>query len=340
RALGQRQRLLLRLLHRGSRPDDRRRRPHPPRRRRGRRRRHLAGRQDQPTQEGHGCHGRRTRQRRRLRAEHRPHAPASARWRRTRPRRVVLTGAPCAGGPLAARRAPAEHRKIGSLPGTSMPQTSRHSGARILLTSVLALLSLLAVQACAPSVRTTKARRSAIEQHLVVSGRVRVPMRIQIAAQVSGLVVAVGARAAERVEEGALLVQINDAELRAAAAQAKAAVDQARARVDQLKRVGRIVASQTLSEAETNLEAAEAELARTTTLFEKGAATQVDLDNARRAVERARAQRTAAEAQQIASSEMGADSRLALTALLEAQAQLAGAEARLAQTRIVAGQKG
>lgn len=221
-----------------------------------------------------------------------------------------------------------------------MPQTSRHSGARILLTSVLALLSLLAVQACAPSVRTTKARRSAIEQHLVVSGRVRVPMRIQIAAQVSGLVVAVGARAAERVEEGALLVQINDAELRAAAAQAKAAVDQARARVDQLKRVGRIVASQTLSEAETNLEAAEAELARTTTLFEKGAATQVDLDNARRAVERARAQRTAAEAQQIASSEMGADSRLALTALLEAQAQLAGAEARLAQTRIVAGQKG
>lgn len=202
------------------------------------------------------------------------------------------------------------------------------------------VLALAVLQGCAPSVRTTKQRRTAIEQHLVVSGRVRVPMRVQISAQVSGLVVAVGARAAERVEPGALLVQINDAELRAAAAQAKAAVDQARARVDQLKRVGRIVASEALREAETNLEAAEVELTRTAALVDKGAMPLVDLENARRAVDRARAQRTSAEAQQIASTELGADSRLALTSLLEAQAQLAGAEARLSQTRIVAGQKG
>ncbi len=221
-----------------------------------------------------------------------------------------------------------------------MPEMFRRRGIWILLTGVVAALVFLAVHSRAPSVRTTKLRRAALEQHVVVSGRVRVPMRVQLSAQVAGLVVAVGATEGQRVEPGDLLVQINDAELRAAAAQGKAVVDQARARVDQLKRVGRIVATQALREAETNLEAAEAELGRTAELFAKGALPEVELDRTRRAVERARAQRTAAEAQQIASSELGADSRLALTALLEAQAQLAGAEARLSQTRILAGQKG
>jgi HlyD family secretion protein len=221
-----------------------------------------------------------------------------------------------------------------------MPPPFRRYGGWILLTAAVVALAFLVVRSRAPSVLTTKLRRTALEQHVVVSGRVRVPMRVQLSAQVSGLVVAVGASEGQRVEPGDLLVQINDAELRAAAAQGKAMVGQARARVDQLKRVGRIVATQALREAETNLEAAEVELARTNELFAKGALPKVELDDTRRAVERARAQRTAAEAQQIASSELGADSRLALTSLLEAQAQLAGAEARLSQTRILAVQKG
>jgi HlyD family secretion protein len=221
-----------------------------------------------------------------------------------------------------------------------MTRLFRRPGTWIFLTGLVVALGFLVVHGRAPTVRTTQLRRTPLEQHVVVSGRVRVPMRVQISAQIAGLVVAVGASAGQRVETGDLLVQINDAELRAAAAQAKAMVDQARARVDQLKRVGRIAATQALREAETNLEGAEAELARTTDLAASGTLPQVELDNARRAVERARAQRTAAEAQQIASSELGADSRLALTALLEAQARLAGAEARLAQSRIVAVQKG
>ena len=48
----------------------------------------------------------------------------------------------------------------------------------------------------------------------------------------------------------------------------------------------------------------------------------------------------AAQAQQVAAAPMGADSRVALTALLQAQAQLAGAAARLEQTRNVALQSG
>jgi len=148
--------------------------------------------------------------------------------------------------------------------------------------------------------------------------------------------VAVTVTEGRRVTPGELLLQIDDTEARAAAAQAKATVAQARARVEQLKRVGAIVATEALREAETNLEQADVDLERTTSLVGSGALPAAELDSARRARERALAQRAAAEAQQIAATPVGADSRVALSALLEAQARLAGAEARLTQTRILA----
>jgi HlyD family secretion protein len=119
-------------------------------------------------------------------------------------------------------------------------------------------------------------------------------------------------------------------------AQAAAAVDQANARVSQLRRVGAIVASEGLRQAQVSLEGAEQELSRTETLARGGSATQAQLDDARRAAAVARAQKAAAEAQQVSAAPLGADSRLALTALLQAQAQLAGANVRLAQTRVTA----
>lgn len=187
-----------------------------------------------------------------------------------------------------------------------------------------------------PEVRTTLVVRQAIEQHIVASGRVRVPTRVQIAAQTAGLVVAVGAVEGQRVKAGDLLVLIEGSAERAAVAQAEAAVSQAKARVEQLRRVGAIVATEGLRQAATNLERAETELARTTKLVASNAVAAVELENARRAVDIARAQRNAAEAQQVAAAPMGADSRVALTALLQAQAQLTGAQVRLDQTRIEA----
>lgn len=192
------------------------------------------------------------------------------------------------------------------------------------------------VRARGPLVRTTVIVRQALEQHIVASGRVRVPTRVQIAAQTAGLVVAVGAAEGQRVEAGDLLVQLDDGAERAAVAQAEAAVNQAKARVAQLRRVGAIVATEALRQAETNLERAETELARTSQLVASKAVPAVELENAQRALAIARAQKTAAEAQQAAAAPAGADSRIALTAQLQAEAQLAGARVRLAQTRIVA----
>lgn len=190
------------------------------------------------------------------------------------------------------------------------------------------------------SVATTQAARRDLEQHIVSSGRVRVPTRVQVAAQNAGLVVTVGAVEGQRVAVGDLLVELDGAAERAAVAQAEAVVDQAKARVAQLRRVGSIVATESLRQTQTNLERAQTELGRTEKLAASGAVTVTELENARRAVELAVAQRTAAEAQQIAATPVGADSRVALTAQLQAQAQLSSARVRLAQTRMVAMQNG
>jgi len=205
---------------------------------------------------------------------------------------------------------------------------------------VVVVAVTLFVRARGPLVRTTSATRRDLEQRLVASGRVRVPTRVQLAAQTAGLVVAVGAVEGQRVKAGDLLVQIDDAEARTAVAQSEAAVNQAQARVEQLRRVGAIVATESLRQAQTNLEHAETELARTRQLVATQAVAAVELENAQRAVEIARAQKAAADAQQVAAAPLGADSRVALTALLQAQAQLAGAKVRLGQTRLVALQSG
>jgi len=191
-----------------------------------------------------------------------------------------------------------------------------------------------------PSVATTVADKKDLEQHVVASGRVWVPTRVQLSAQTSGLVIAVDAVEGQRVKAGDLLVQTDDAEARAAVAQAKAVVDQAAARVDLLRKVGRIVATETYRQTETNLEHAQTEFERAEKLVASGSITRATLEDALRSLEIARAQKNAAEVQQVSSAPMGAESRFALSALLQTQAQLTGAMVRLKQTRLVARQDG
>lgn len=191
-----------------------------------------------------------------------------------------------------------------------------------------------------PKVTTAPAIRKDIEQHVVASGRVWVPARVQISTQTSGLVLTVGAVEGQHVAKGDLLLELDDSEARATLAQWKAAADQAGGRVEQLRKVGSIVATETTRQADANLTRAEAELARVETLVRSGSLAPSALEEAERSVAVARAQRTSADVQRISSAPTGADSRIALSALLQAQAQLAGAKARLAQTRILAPRAG
>lgn len=212
----------------------------------------------------------------------------------------------------------------------------RRPGFGIAVALLIVAGVIAAERARGPVVATTVAARTDLEQHMIASGRVRVVTRIQLSSQISGRAVAVRVVEGQRVRTGDLLVQLDDAEARAAVSQAKAAVSQASGRVEQLRKVGAIVTTEASLQTATNLARAEAELARAETLAASGVVARVDLDEARRNVEIAKAQKNAAEAQRTATTPRGVDSSIALSALAESQAELAGAMARLEQTRLVA----
>jgi len=203
---------------------------------------------------------------------------------------------------------------------------------------VLAGVALYVARARGPRVRTVVAVRNSIEQHLVASGRVWVPTRVQVAAQIPGRVVAVVVKEGQRVKRGDLLIQLDDAEAQATVVESNVAVDQAGARVDQLRRVGAVVANEDLRQAVSNLDHARKDLDRTAHLAASGVVPPVDLENARLPVALARAQQSAAEAKQLSAAPTGADSRILRTSLLQAQSQRAASKVRLAQTRILAPQ--
>jgi HlyD family secretion protein len=216
----------------------------------------------------------------------------------------------------------------------------RRPGLSIAIGMLVIAGVIAAGRARGPVVATTVSSRTDLEQHVIASGRVRVVTRIQLSAQISGRVVAVRVVDGQRIRAGDLLVQLDDAEATADVSRAKAAVRQASGRVEQLRRVGAIVTTETSRQTVTNLGRAEAELARVEKLAATGLVARIDLDEARRNVEIARAQKNAADAQQTATGPRGVDSSIALSALAESQAQLSGALARLEQTRVVAPKDG
>jgi len=210
----------------------------------------------------------------------------------------------------------------------------KNPGFWIAVGVLLAGVVFAVVRARGPRVRTVIAVRKNIEQHLVASGHVWVPTRVQVAAEISGRVVAVLVKQGQHVKSGDLLIRMDDAEARAAVVEAEVAVDQAGARVNQLRRVGAVVANEDLRQAQTNLEHARRDLDRTGRLAAAGVVPPVDLENARQPVALARAQQSAARAKQLSSAPMGADSRILRTSLVQARAQLVASILRLAQTTI------
>jgi HlyD family secretion protein len=201
---------------------------------------------------------------------------------------------------------------------------------------VLALAAVLGVARAARPAGVAAARvtRRALTQTLVVSGRVMPPIRANIGAVVTGRVARRLVEDGQRVRAGEALLELDDAEARAAATQAGAAVRQARATLDQLHSVGLPLAVENLTQARLNLERADRELQRFQALADRGIVTAAELDNARRAVAMARSLRQAAEIQQAGIGLSGVEERTARAALEQAQAAEAAAATRLGQMTI------
>jgi HlyD family secretion protein len=184
------------------------------------------------------------------------------------------------------------------------------------------------------AVTTLTPQRQALLETVISSGRVITPTRVELGAELVGHVVEIAVEEGDRVRAGQVLARLRDDELRATLDQARRSVEEAQARIAQLHEVAQPVAEQGLLQAQANLAQAQAEFERIKTLTDAGFYNQSRLDEARRALDGARAMREAAVTQARGNRPAGVESRLAEARLAQARAALAVAEAKQANTVI------
>ena len=177
--------------------------------------------------------------------------------------------------------------------------------------------------------------RSAIVQSVVVSGRINVPARVDIGADITATVQAVLVHEGDRVKAGDVLVRLSDHEARAALLQARAALAEARASAEQLTAVSAPVARQGVVQAEVAYRAAERDSQRARELVAQGFFSQQKLDEALHKLDTARSALVAAGVQSQARQAAGVESVLVASRVEQAQAAVALAQARLDRLRIV-----
>lgn len=187
-----------------------------------------------------------------------------------------------------------------------------------------------------PQVDALVVQSAPLVRSLQFSARVATLSRVDVGSTVTGRVAQVRVAEGAQVRQGDVLVQLESDELRAALSQAVAAERQARARLDGLRSSGRTAAQAARAQADASLQAANATLVRVQQLVADGFYSPAQLDEARRAVEVARAQQLSAQAQMQANADAGTDVVQAQAQLALAQAATVAAQARLAQATLVA----
>jgi len=119
---------------------------------------------------------------------------------------------------------------------------------------------------------------------LSASGYVVAHHKIAVGAKVMGRVAWIGVEKGDRVQEGQVLVRLEDTEFRAQVNQAQANLAASQARLDRLRTGSRpeekLKDKAAVLQAEANLKNAEAEYQRTEALFRSGVASKSDFDRA------------------------------------------------------------
>lgn len=187
-----------------------------------------------------------------------------------------------------------------------------------------------------PQVDAVVVRASPLARTLQFSARVATLSRVDVGSTITGRVAQVHVREGAQVRQGDVLVQLESDELRAALAQAVASERQAQARLAGLRSSGRAAAQAAVAQADATLRAASASMARAQQLVAQGFYSPAQLDEARRTLDVAQAQQRSAQAQLQANADAGTDVAQAQAQLVLAQAATVAAQARLAQTTLVA----
>ncbi len=173
------------------------------------------------------------------------------------------------------------------------PSTSSRS-PKLLFLGIAVLLALAALAyvflfsgtktISVAQVRTETGAASLGESVLSASGYVVAHHKIAVGAKVMGRVAWIGVEKGDTVQEGQVLVRLEDSEFRAQVNQAQANYAAAQARLDKLRTGSRpeekLKDKAAVLQAEANLKNAEAEYQRTESLFRSGVSSKSELDRA------------------------------------------------------------
>ena len=212
-------------------------------------------------------------------------------------------------------------------------------GRRRLIAGGLAALLLAAAgwgawQWRGPEVPVVQAQNAPLLRSLQFSARVARLSRVEVGATVVGRVQSVAVREGAQVAAGALLVQLEAEEARAALAQAQATLAQQQARAAGLRSTGRSGVQAQLAQAEASLRAAQRELERNRALVAQGFVSQAQADESARAVQVAQAQQAGALAQAQAYADGGSELSQARAQIEQSRAAVEAARLRLEQTAV------
>lgn len=178
--------------------------------------------------------------------------------------------------------------------GPAPSPAANNRSPKLLLIGIAAVLALLALGyvflfsstktiSVAP-VRVETGGASAGESVLTASGYVVAHHKIAVGAKVMGRVAWIGVEKGDLVQNGQLLVRLEDSEFRAQVNQAQANLAAAQARLDRLRTGSRpeekLKDKAAVLQAEANLRNAEAEFQRSETLYKSGVASKAEYDRA------------------------------------------------------------
>src|SRR5215212_1933073 len=223
---------------------------------------------------------------------------------------------------------------------------------KLLLLGIAALLAVVALgyvflfsgtkTISVAAVRVESGGASAGESVLTASGYVVAHHKIAVGAKVMGRVAWIGVEKGDRVQEGQVLVRLEDSEFRAQVNQAKANLAASQARLDQLRAGSRpqekLKDKAAVLQAEANLKNAEAEYQRAEALVRSGVASKAEFDRALAARDSAAAMVQSAR-QSSAMTDIGPrreEIRAAEAEVQQMKAALDYANAQLAATEIKA----
>ena len=178
--------------------------------------------------------------------------------------------------------------------GAAPPPVAGNRSPKLLFVGIAVVLALMALGyvflfssattiSVAP-VRVETGGASSGDTVLSASGYVVAHHKIAVGAKVMGRVAWIGVEKGDRVQEGQVLVRLEDTEFRAQVNQAQANLAASQARLDRLRTGSRpeekLKDKAAVLQAEANLKNAEAEYQRTEALFRSGVASKSDFDRA------------------------------------------------------------